>query len=291
MSVGAGLRARGRTAHRSGTTPQLVVGISIVAVVVLGTVLAPLLAPYDPNAVDLGSMLSAPSIDPFHPFGTDQVGRDVLSRVLYGGRAALIVGLFSTLIAVTLGVLFGLLAATGRTVDAVIGRIADIQLSIPGLVLALLALSLFGTTPLGIIIIIGLEWWPMHYRVVRDKIRELTASPFVEASRLGGSGRLRTFGGHILPHLIPVLAVTVTFNVSTAVLAESGLSYLGLGSQPPTANWGLMIAESRTQLGDAWWGPVFPGLALVVFLIGVQMVGDALSRRFAATGRGGVPWI
>lgn len=258
---------------------------AILGLVVLAVICAPLVAPYDPYAQDLLHMLEPPSAG--HWFGTDILGRDVLSRVIWGGWPPLIVGVGSVIIATAFGTFCGIVAGfRGGAFDGVVSRIADIQMSIPGLVLALLVLALFGSAITNLIFIIAIESWPLHFRVVRSHVRSVRALAYVEAAELAGQGAPRILRRHVLPSTLPLLAVTATVNFSTAVLAEAGLSFLGLGIQPPTADWGMMVSEGQTQLGAAWWVSVFPGLALLVVLLCAQIIGDTLSRRTSVRADG-----
>jgi peptide/nickel transport system permease protein len=264
-------------ARRSRIAPGFVAS-AVLGLVVLLVAAAPLIAPYDPNAQDLVNLLQPPSAD--HWFGTDLLGRDVLSRVIWGGWPPLTVGLCSMLIALIAGTAAGVVAGFRQgPLDSTIGRIADIQMSIPGLVLALLVLALFGSAVTNLIFIIAIESWPLHFRVVRAHVRSVRGHAYVEAARLAGQSLPRILTRHVLPSTVPLLAVTATVNFSHAVLAEAGLSFLGIGIQPPTADWGMMVAEGQTQLAAAWWISVFPGLALLVVLLAAQLIGDGLSRR------------
>jgi len=219
-----------------------------------------------------------------HWFGTDIIGRDVLSRVLWGGIPPLIVGVGSVLIALVLGTAAGVVAGYGGgVVDGVLGRLADIQMSIPGLVLALLVLAIFGAGVSNLIFIIAIESWPLHFRVVRSHVLSVRKLAYVEAAELAGHTRFQIVRRHILPSTLPLLAVTATVNFSHAVLAEAGLSFLGIGIQPPTADWGMMVSEGQTQLSAAWWISVFPGLALFVVLLCAQLIGDWLAQRTSVT--------
>lgn len=253
---------------------------AMLAVVVVLVCAAPLVSPYDPNEQDLLNLLEGPSAA--HWFGTDMLGRDVLSRVLWGGWPPLLVGLCSVAIALAVGTAAGIAAGfrQGR-VDSVIGRVADIQMSIPGLVLALLVLALFGSAVTNLIFVIAIESWPLHFRVVRAHVRAVRGHAYVEAAQLAGHGVARILWRHILPSTLPLLAITATVNFSHAVLAEAGLSFLGIGIQPPAADWGMMVSEGKTQLSAAWWISVFPGVALLVVLLCAQLIGDRLSRRMA----------
>lgn len=276
-----GGRDRGRVGGRLTT----VVATAVFAAIVLAVILAPILSPYDPNQQDLTAILQAPSSK--HLLGTDVLGRDILSRVLWGGGPPLLVGTLSVLIALVVGVSLGLVAGySGRMVDGVLSRLADIQMSIPGLVLALLVLALLGSSINNVILVIAIESWPLHFRISRSQVQMVRGEAYLEAARLAGLGRIELIGRHILPSTLPLLSVTGTFNFATAVLTEAALSFLGLGVQPPRADWGLMISDGQAQLSAAWWISVFPGISLLLLLLSVQVIGDWLAARFSSASSG-----
>jgi peptide/nickel transport system permease protein len=258
------------------------IAIGLFASVVLISIFAPLL-PFDPYKQDLMTMLSPPSAA--HPFGVDLVGRDVLARVVWGGRPPLLVGVLAVIAALIIGVAAGLWAGYRRgKVDAFLSRLADIQMSIPGLVLALLVLVILGPSIINLVIVIALESWPLHFRVVRSHVMAVRSLAYVEVARLAGMKEISIILRHIVPGTLPLLAVTATANFSHAVLAEAGLSFLGIGVQPPTPDWGMMVSEGQSQLGAAWWISIFPGLALSIVLLCAQIIGDWLSDRFSVRG-------
>jgi peptide/nickel transport system permease protein len=260
------------------------VAVVVLASVVLITILAPLLG-LDPYKQDLLGMLSPPS--PTHPFGTDMLGRDMFARVVWGGAPPLFVGCAAVVVAMILGVSLGLLAGYKQGIlDAVLSRIADVQMSIPGLILALLILVLFGASITNLIIVIALESWTLHFRVVRSQVMTVRNLAYIEAARLAGIGRLAIILRHIAPSALPILAVTGTANFSHALLMEAALSFLGIGVQPPTPDWGMMVSEGQGQLSGAWWIAIFPGVALVVVMWCAQIIGDWLSDRFSVRGDG-----
>lgn len=252
---------------------------------VLAAVLAPWVAPHDPLHQDLMNFMVPPFRDWAHPLGTDFLGRDILSRVIWGARPPILVGTFSVLLALAIGVPLGILSGwrEGWT-DNVVGRIADVQMSIPGLVLALLILAMLGKNLALVTLVIALESWPLHYRVVRAYVQTARSNAYIEAARLAGVGPFGIMRRHYIPGVMPLLAVTATANLATAVLAQSALSYLGMGIAPPTPDLGLMVAEGQTQLAGAWWIAVMPGLALIALLLSVQVIGNALSVRHTRDG-------
>ncbi|WP_214104095.1 ABC transporter permease [Acrocarpospora catenulata] len=286
MSTLAGLTApgtRGRGARRRQWWRYAAVAPA--ALITLAIVFAPLLAPYPPNAQDLASMSQPPSLTDGHLFGTDLFGRDVFSRVLHGGRPPLLIGVLAVAAAVAVGVAFGVLAGfRGGRLDSVLARVADIQLSVPGIVIALFVLAMLGGGFVNVILVIALESWPLHFRVTRALAQGLRNRAFVEAARVFGLPTRTIITRHLVPALLPVIAVTATANFVTAVLMEASLSFLGLGIQPPTADWGLMVSLGRTQIASAWWVSVFSGLALAALLFSAQLLGDALAKRFSLEG-------
>ncbi len=255
----------------------------ILLIIVVGVAFAPLLAPYDPLQQNILNMLQPPSSD--HLFGTDMLGRDILSRVLWGGMPPLAVGVTATFLAMGFGVCAGIIAGYfGGVPDSLLSRLADIQMSIPGLVLALLVLALFGSSLINLIVVIAIESWPLHFRVVRAHVQSVRQMAYLEAARLALVPTPFLLWRHVLPGAAPLLAVTVSINFATGVLAQAGLSFLGIGVQPPTADWGMMVAEGQTQLSAAWWISAFPGAALLLLLLATQMLGDSLAKRSSIHG-------
>jgi peptide/nickel transport system permease protein len=260
------------------------VGIAILTVTAVVTIFAPLIAPYGSNDQNLLGILKAPSA--VHPFGTDELGRDVLTRVIYGGREALLITVLATAAGVLLGVALGMWTALSRRwTDNVVGRLADVQLALPSILLALVVLSFSGSNPVSLVVVLALGVWVLVFRVVRAHARSVAAQPFVEAARLAGAGTWQVVRRHVLPATLPLVAVATALSFSTVLLAESSLSFLGLGVQPPTPDWGNMVAEGQTTLDGAWWVSIFPGLAIVFVIIGVQLTADYLAERFSISGR------
>lgn len=260
-------------------------GLTMIAVCLILSILAPWIAPFDPNQSDLFSLRAAPSLTSGHLLGTDDLGRDILSRICYGARPVMLVAVCATAISVVLGALLGIAAGAGSPlVDLVISRLADIQMTIPGLVLALLALSLFGSRLENLILILAIESWPLHFRVARGYMQNARTQGYMEAAWLAGVPGWKSVWRHVVPGLVPLLSVTATISASVIVMTEAGLSFIGLGIQPPTADWGLMISQGKAQLGAAWWLSIFPALALIVLLVGIQLLGDAFSQKYS-TGK------
>ena len=276
------------------TTPRrwsarFIIGSLIVGATLLIAIFAPWLAPYDPITTDLTQMLKGPDLFSAHPFGTDELGRDIFSRVLHGATPVITVAGLATVFALVLGTTLGILSGfLGNWFDQILGRLADIQLSIPGLILALLALSLYGSSLTNLIIVLAIEAWPFYYRVTRSYTENARSQAYVEAAWLASVGFWSRVRNHILPGLAPTLVVSSTISFSWIVLTAAGLSFLGLGVQPSSPDWGLMIAMGQSQLSTSWWLSIVPALALVTFVVGIQLLGDALSDRYRISTQGGL---
>lgn len=263
------------------------IGLAMIGVCLVIAVLAPWLAPFDPNKSDLMAILTPPSLTSGHLLGADDLGRDILSRILYGARPVMLVGAIATVLSLVLGATLGIVAGAGPGwLDQFLSRLADVQMTIPGLVLALLALSLFGTRLENLILILAIEAWPLHFRVARGYMQNVRTQGYMEAAWLAGVPAWRSIWRHAVPGLIPLLSVTASISAAAIIMTEAGLSFIGLGVQPPTADWGLMISQGKVQLGSAWWLSIMPAVALGVLLVGVQLLGDALSQKFMVGTRG-----
>jgi peptide/nickel transport system permease protein len=252
------------------------VGVSGLLVFVLAAVFAPLLTPYDPIALDLAAGLQPPSLA--HPFGTDQLGRDILTRVIFGARIDLQIGAIGVAVPLVIGVLVGLVAAYyGRWTDAIISRIIDVVIAFPFLVLVIAIVAMLGPGLINLYIAVTLVSWVLYARIVRGETLALKARPFVMSARGFGFSDLRIMFRHILPNAV---APAFVFGMSDFVLdvqLGATLSFFGLGVQAPTPEWGLMIAESRNLMLTAPWAVVFPGLAIIALSFFVSLVGDALA--------------
>lgn len=238
--------------------------------------LADQIAPQDPIAQDLSFSLFSPSR--FHPFGTDGLGRDVLSRVLYGARVTVPVAIFATMLSTLIGASFGLASgASGGIADHLLMRIVDLALAFPTLVLLLVLASLYRTDhPIHLIFLLGLTTWMPMARLVRAEALALSKQPFVEAAAGLGASPLRCALRHMLPNVISTILITATLLVGEMMLMESGLSYLGLGVAAPTPSWGDMVRQGMPNLPDAWWVATFPGLFLAMAVIAFNLLGDGL---------------
>jgi len=250
-------------------------GAAIILALILSAFLAPVFTPYDPVKQNLGEMLSAPSFK--HPLGTDRYGRDVLTRILYGCQYALIIGVGVVAIQLFVGVTLGLTAGYyGGFIESVIMRFTDVFLSIPSIVLAVTIAGFLGGGVQNVIITIGAIGWRDYARLVRGEVLSAKERTYVEAARAVGCGHLRIMLHHILPHTVgPVIAYSA-FAAGVAILWAAALSFLGLGAQPPTPEWGAMLADGREDMRDAWWIATFPGLAIMLVVLGFNFFGDAL---------------
>ncbi|HEY1919825.1 MAG TPA: ABC transporter permease [Streptosporangiaceae bacterium] len=274
-------RRRGRWRHNLAG----LIGAAILLLTVVVSVFARQIAPYGLNDQDLLNILHAPSSA--HLLGTDELGRDVLSRVIYGGREALLVTVLAVVLAVLAGFGLGVTAALARGwVDNLLGRLADIQLSIPAILLALVVLALAGSSTPLLVVVLALSSWVLVFRVARAQARNIAAQPYVEAARLAGAGTRAVIRRHVLPGTLPLAIVASALSFSSVLILEASLGFLGLGVQPPNADWGEMIATGQSHLAIAWWASLSPGIALVLVLIGVQLCADWLAQRFSIKGLG-----
>ncbi len=273
----------GRAGRRRFKVPGPFVLISLGAVVLiaLSAVLAPILAPFDPSALDLRARLQPPAwLDGGsmrHPLGTDATGRDILSRLLYGGRVSLTIGVAACLLGMLVGTPLGLLSGFARGAwDHVIMYLVDLQLSMPFLLLAIAVSLVLGTTVPVLIWIAALSTWPYYARLVRGAVLSLRDQEFVTSAVALGARPWRVMFRHLLPSLVSPIVVLLTLNLGRIVLLESGLSFLGIGVQPPTPSWGNMIDSGRGYLNTAWWISIMPSLALMVLTMAVGTLGDWL---------------
>ncbi|UJP39462.1 ABC transporter permease [Cellulomonas palmilytica] len=260
------------------------VGASLLALVVAATVVGPLLVA-DPYAQDFTAILQAPSAE--HWFGTDELGRDLLARTVHGGRTALAVTAVASLVASVLGLGLAVAGALfGGVVDAIGGRLADVQLAVPSIVLAIVILSFVGNSFVPIVVVLVLGAWVLTFRVIRGHARAVVAQPYVEAARVAGAGRGAVACRHVVPSVLPLFFVAVTLSASAVLLLESSLGFLGLGVQPPQPDWGQMVSAGQARLATAPWLSLVPGVALIVTIVALQLLGDGLAERFGA-GRTG----
>ena len=266
-----------RVLRRLVRQPRALVSAVFLAVVVAAALGAPLFA-RDPYAQDLFATLKPPffaSGTEVYLFGTDQLGRDLFSRLLYGARVSLLIGGGAVLIAAVLGTSLGLLAGYfGGVVDTVITGVTETILVLPFIILAIAVIAALGSSPLVVVLTLGLTAWVSFAKLVRGKVFELKDEDYVQAAlALGGSSRRAMFR-HILPNVAPLVIVDGTLQLGTLILAEAGLSFLGLGVQPPTPTWGGILSEGQTFVAVAWWIPTLPGLSLLLTVLSVNFLGD-----------------
>jgi peptide/nickel transport system permease protein len=255
-------------------------GLAMTAIVVTTALLAPQLAPQNPDDQDLGRALLPPfwmgQADPAFPLGTDYLGRDLLSRLIYAARTSLLVGVAAVSVAGLVGLPLGLLAGfMGGGIDAAIMRLVDMQLAFPPIVLAIGILTTTGTSLAGIVLVLGVIGWVQYARVIRGQTLSLREREFVLAARVLGAGTPRILWRHILPNALGPILVIAALNVSAMILAEASLSFLGVGVRPPTPAWGTMLSEGRDVFRIAWWNAVFPGVAIAWTVFGINLLGDA----------------
>lgn len=262
-------------------------GLYFMWFVIAVAVFAPVIAPYDPAANGVGPYLAGPSLA--HPFGTDQFGRDILSRVIYGARVSVAVGLIAVAEALVVGVVIGLIAGYVRGyVDAFLMRLMDAILSFPVLVLAITLVAILGVGIVNVMLAVGLRYIPTFARVTRGEVLSIKEEDFVDSSKIVGTSHLRILFVEILPNALSPIIVTGTVLVAYAILAEAGLSFLGLGVQPPTPSWGMMLSRGQTFIRTAWWMSIFPGFALVFTVLSINLLGDGLRDIFDPEMRGDV---
>jgi peptide/nickel transport system permease protein len=250
-------------------------GLVIIAVFVSIAVFAPLISPYDPDLQTWSAVRKAPSLS--HWFGTDDVGRDVLARVIYGARASLLAGVISVAIAILVGLPIGLISGyLGGFIDALFGRMTDAMLACPFLILAIALAAFLGPSLGNAMIAIGITTTPIFMRLTRAQVMAVKAEDYVEAARCIGNPHWRIALIHILPNILPALLVQATLSIAAAIIAEATLSFLGLGQQPPAPSWGSMLNAAQRFLVNAPWMAVWPGLAIFLTVLSFNLVGDGL---------------
>lgn len=255
--------------------PLTLLGLALFLFILLGVVAAPLLTPYDPVAIDIRNKLAAPSLD--HLLGTDSFGRDVLSRILFGGRRTLVIGMTVILIAFGIGTPVGIYAGYrgGRT-DAIIMRTVDALLSFPSLVLAIALAAALGPSLRNAMLAVAITFTPQFARLARGQALGVRAMPYIEAARSVGVADIRLMAQHILPNSLGPLLVQASLNLGSAILQTASLGFLGLGAQPPLAEWGADVAANTSYLRESPWVTIFPGLAILLAVLAFNLLGDGL---------------
>lgn len=281
VEVRAQQRRRATLRRSIGRHWPALFGGAVLLIMIGSAILAPWIAPYNPSHQNLLDSL----IPPFwqsggsfvHPLGTDQLGQDIFSRLIYGSRISLIIGFSTVAISGTIGVILGLVSGYfGRAVDALIMRFVEIQLAFPFILLALLVMALFGQGLRNLIIVLSLTGWATYARVIRAETMAALGRPYVEAARTLGSSNVRIIVRHILPNVFAPVIVIATFSVALMIIQEAALSFLGLGVPPNVPSWGGMLADGRNYLTVAWWMGTLPGIAILLVVLGINLLGDWL---------------
>ena len=271
VPMSPGRRALRRLMKRKGA----VIGLAVVVLMIALAVFAPLVAPYDPIATDWGAVRKAPSA--LHWFGTDENGRDVLSRVIWGARASLLAGVISVSIALAIGVPVGLFAGyVGGWLDSIISRFTDAMLAIPFLILAIALAAFLGPSLGNVMIAIGITATPIFIRLTRGQVIATKVEDYVEAARALGNPHIRIALRHLFPNIVPPLLVQATLAIAAAIIAEASLAFLGLGQQPPAPSWGVMLFVSQRFFENAPWMAIWPGAAIFVTVLAFNLFGDGL---------------
>jgi peptide/nickel transport system permease protein len=260
--------------------PLVLVGGAILLVVVVASVCAPLLTASDPVRPSFGQRLRAPwglGGTSARPLGADNLGRDIYARLLYGGRISLVLATSAVILATGVGVLVGLLAGyLGGKLDDLVMRLADVQLTFPVIMLAIAIVAVVGTSPLALVGVLALSGWVLHARTVRANVLTIRHLEYVDAAWALGASHRRVVFRHVLPNTLAPILVIASSQFATMVLLESGLSFLGMGVQPPQPSWGAMLAEGRDYLSNAWWLATIPGVAISLVVLGANLLGDGL---------------
>ncbi|MFQ6067316.1 MAG: ABC transporter permease [bacterium] len=261
--------------HMVKKSPLTMAGLGIVLALVFIAILAPYLAPYDPIAMSLGNRLAPPSTA--HLLGTDELGRDILSRIVYGTGVALKIMIIVLMIDLPLGVLLGIVAGYfGGWIDEVIMRIADIFMAFPRLILAMAIGAALGPSLVNTMIAIAITMWPTYARLARGETLSIKERAFIEAERALGTSKVRILLSSILPLCSSTTIVRATLDMGNVIRIAAGMSFLGLGAQPPTPEWGLMVSTGRSFLINQWWVPTFPGFAILLAVFGFNLLGDGI---------------
>ncbi len=259
--------------------PMTVTGLAIVIVLILIAITAPLIATHDPNAQNLAERLLSPGS--LHWFGTDHLGRDIFSRILYGSRLSLFIIIMVALISTPLGLAIGVISGYfGGMVDTVLMRITDIFMAFPRLILALAFVAVLGPGVENAVIAIAITTWPPYARISRAETMTFRKSDFISVARLQGASKISILIGHIVPLCITSVVIRMTLDMAGIIITAAGLGFLGLGAQPPSSEWGAMIAAGREYLIDYWWVAAVPGIAIFIVSLGFNLLGDGLRDVF-----------
>jgi peptide/nickel transport system permease protein len=267
----------------------MVLGVVVVVGALAMAVFAPLIAPADPNAQELLDRLLPPAWDAGgtakHLLGTDAYGRDLLSRLIFGARISIVIGLSAMLLSCVVGTILGMLAGyKGGRIETLVMRVADAQLAVPAILLAILVVATMGGSLINLVVVLGISTWMIYARVVYGMTKSLKERPFIEAVTAQGARDRYVLGRHILPHLMPVVTVVATLQVAQMILTETALSFLGLGLPPPTPSWGNILAEGRDRLLVAPWIADAAGVAIVIVVWGINMLGSGLREHLDPKG-------
>ncbi len=250
-------------------------GLGVYVAILLIAIFASYLAPRDPAAQDISKGLQPPS--PEFPLGADEYGRDILSRVIYGARISMTVGIISVTISAVVGTLLGLVSGFyGGKTDAVIMRIVDVMLSFPGILLALIIVSTMGRDIQYVMVAVGISGVPNYARMVRGAVLAVKENEYIEAARSAGAGNFSIISRHVLPNIFAIIIILTTLSLPGSMLSAAALSFIGLGVQPPTAEWGRMLGDGRAYIETAWWISTFPGLMIFVSVMSINLFGDGL---------------
>jgi len=261
--------------RKSGVNKLTFFGICIVGFFMMAAVFAPILAPYNPGQIDIENILTPPSSS--HIFGTDSLGRDLFSRMVYGTRISLMVGFVAVGIASLIGIALGAIAGYyGKWTDVIIMRFIDIMLCFPTFFLILAVIALLEPSIINIMVIIGATSWMGMARLMRAEILSLKERDFIYAERAIGASDLRIIARHLIPNAMAPVLVSVTLGIAGAILVESSLSFLGIGVQPPTPSWGNILSEGKAVMGAGWWMMAFPGLAIFITVLGYNLLGEGI---------------
>jgi peptide/nickel transport system permease protein len=259
--------------------PVTMIGVVVLLVMSLAALFAPVLTSFDPDKLSPREARLSPSLE--HPLGTDHFGRDELTRILYGGRVSLRIGLIAVFIGATIGVTLGAIAGySGGWIDETISRFIDVLLAFPGILLAIAVVAVLGPDLTNLMIAVGVGTVPGFARLVRGQTLSAREFDYVVAARALGCSHLKILARHIMPNVLAPITVYATLSIAGAILAGASLNYLGLGAKPPTSEWGLMLAEARDEIRRSWWLPTFPGLAIMLTVIAINAVGDGLRDAF-----------